>query len=170
MKLTKILVLAAAALVLGSCGNNNPSSSSSSTSGSTSHSSSSTSSSTSHQTDSDWVETGSDSFPTSVVNAYRSEWGIVPTITGITGDSWAYIRLYDEGYYMCLESYDEGTPGVDSMEGDYCTILENAGWDIDDTDYEDYGYFATYGTDETVELQFFSYDGVFDLFITPLNQ
>ena len=62
--------------------------------------------------------------------------------------AWSWYVEKEEGYgenYINLYTQDDGEPGVDAMEDEYVTTLTNLGWTIDDTYYDDDGYYATLG-------------------------
>ncbi len=65
---------------------------------------------------------------------------------------------------MEIYALDSGTPGTDSYEDEMVTALSKIGWTIDDTYYEEEGYYADDPTGQ-VEMFFFSYDGEFYCYI-----
>ena len=76
------------------------------------------------------------------------------TIDGYTG--------YTRGPVFYLEAVDHGTNGINAIEDSYYDILEEAGFELDDTYYDYDGYYA-YGDDVTI--LFFSWDGYFCMYV-----
>lgn len=66
--------------------------------------------------------------------------------------------------YLMITAIDNGTIGTDSIEDKYVTILETAGWTVDNTDYENTGYVATNDND-SVTLTFYTLDGLFYFYV-----
>ena len=106
----------------------------------------------------------STTFPATALQAFLTSEGLKTTVPAATGaSSWRYAALSDEdGNYFAISAEDNGTPGKDAIEDTYKVTLQGAGWTIDDSDYEEYGYYADKGD---VEIQFYSYDGEFDMYV-----
>lgn len=68
------------------------------------------------------------------------------------------------GNYFYGYADDEGEPRVDSLEDELVPLFEEAGWTIDDSEYDDKGYFAI-SADANVKVQFYSYGGEFDIYV-----
>ena len=81
-------------------------------------------------------------------------------------DGWMMGAGYnsEDGHYFYAYADDNGEPGVDSLEDELVPLFEEAGWTIDDSQYDDKGYFA-FSADENVKIQFYSYDEEFVLYV-----
>ena len=61
----------------------------------------------------------------------------------VGGDEWYYgVERDDQSYYGYAYTLDNGEIGVNSIEDVYKAVLEEDGWQIDDTLYDDDGYYA----------------------------
>lgn len=117
-------------------------------------------------------------FPTSQMNTYVVDvlgvTGVsVPGLNSSLGPIFTYMALVDDADFgTCFYVYavDNGTPGVNSMEDAYKALLEGASWvntnDVEYT-YEEYGYFYA-DASAKIEVQFYSYDGYFQLWVYAL--
>ena len=117
-------------------------------------------------------------FPTSQMNTYVVD---VLEITGVTvpgldsslGAIFTYMALVDDadfGTCFYVYSVDNGTPGSNSLEDAYKALLEGASWvNTNDSEYtyEEYGYFYA-DASAKIEVQFYSYDGYFQLWVYAL--
>lgn len=70
---------------------------------------------------------------------------------------------------LSILAIDNGTIGTDSLEDTYKTTVTNAGYTVDDGQYEDYGYIAT-SADNKVGLTFYTESGVFYLYISLVTE
>lgn len=106
----------------------------------------------------------STTFPATALQAFLTSEGLKTTVPAATGaSSWRYAALSDEeGNYFAISAEDNGTPGKDAIEDTYKVTLQGDGWTIDDSEYEEYGYYADKGD---VGIQFYSYDGEFDMYV-----
>lgn len=90
----------------------------------------------------------------------------VPSLTGTIYS--AYYNLTYDNY--CVYCVDTGTCGTDAVEDAYKAIVVAAGWtctnDADYT-YAEYGYFYQDST-SSIELQFYTFEGYFQLFVALL--
>ena len=115
----------------------------------------------------DFIEIEDGSFPWAQLDEYFDLMNIdnVPYIPMIQVDSnWRYKnRFYIESnaniWKMLIKCTDPNTPNSGNynghcLEDDYKELLEQNGWEIDDSDYDFTGYFAT---KEWVTIQFFSW-------------
>ena len=74
---------------------------------------------------------------------------------------WSFsFELAGEESLLNLNTYDDGTPGDDSIEDVYYALLNGNDWELDDSAYDYFGYLATSGN---VLLVFYSYNGYFSL-------
>ena len=67
------------------------------------------------------------------------------------------------GPYFYAITDDEGTPGEDAIEDQYKAVLNGDDWDIDDSEYEEEGYYAVL---ENVMIQFYSYGNEFNMYVS----
>lgn len=114
--------------------------------------------------------TESAEFPAAALQSFLTTLGLeetIPAPTGATG-SWFYASGTDQDVGMLFEVYtaDAGTPGTNAMEDTYKVQLENAGWEIDDSNYDLAGYYADKG--ET-EILFYTYEGEFVMDVYAAN-
>lgn len=88
---------------------------------------------------------------------------VLPLETG-----WKYRNyFYTPNWKLCIFRDDSNAPQtltdqVHSLEDDYKALLEDDGWEIDDTYYASAGYFAR---KSWVEIQFFSWQGQFSMWV-----
>lgn len=110
----------------------------------------------------DYIE--SETFPSEAIVSYLAEYEVsVEVPAAVSQDKWYYgLGEDEEGEYLVIFTEDLGTPGTDSIEDSYLTTLKAANWIIDDSYYDDNGYYA--GKDGVI-LQFYSYDEEFVLFV-----
>ena len=104
-------------------------------------------------------------FPATQLQAFLTGEGLKTTVPSATGGStWYYASLSDEdGNYFEIKTADSGTLGKDAIEDTYkATLQSTGGWKIDDTYYEEYGYYANKGD---VEIQFYSYEEEFIMYV-----
>ena len=101
-------------------------------------------------------------FPAEALKAFYASYDINANIPSpIKEGDWSYEVSEEESYFHASIA-DNGTVGVDALEDTYKkTLEETAGWVIDDSQYEAYGYYASC---DSVTLQFFNYQGVFDFY------
>ncbi|HMM00861.1 MAG TPA: hypothetical protein PKC96_05935 [Bacilli bacterium] len=86
----------------------------------------------------------------------------VPAYTG-EGPFFYAVLEDDFGEYLMVYAEADSTASEDG----YVTLLETAGWTVDDSYYDDYGYFADDAT-ESVEIQFYYWDGIIVFYIYAL--
>ncbi len=107
-------------------------------------------------------------FPTEIVNTFKETYGFdcdIPSIGSETAE-WEYevgpdlLYCYNALY---LKTEDNGTPGTDALEDAYLATLTEKGITVDDTYYDDYGYMV-YDENDTVLLEFYSYNSKFCLY------
>lgn len=67
----------------------------------------------------------------------------------------------DLGNYFYASSKDDGVCGTDAIEDSYLATLTADGWEIDDTEYSQKGYYATKGD---VKINFYTADGLFEFY------
>lgn len=81
----------------------------------------------------------------------------------VGGDEWYYgVERDDQSYYGYAYTLDNGEIGVNSIEDVYKAALEEDGWNIDATKYDEDGYYAS---KDNVLIQFFTWDGEFDFYL-----
>ena len=81
----------------------------------------------------------------------------------VGGDEWYYgVERDDQSYYGYAYTLDNGEIGVNSIEDVYKVALEENGWHIDATQYDEDGYYAS---KDNVLIQFFTWDGEFDFYL-----
>lgn len=78
-------------------------------------------------------------------------------------------ELFGTPASLSIYAIDNGVVGTDSLEDIYKTTLTNAGYTVDDSQYEDYGYIAT-SADNKVGLTFYTESGVFYLYISLVTE
>ena len=164
----QLLFLSAAALLLASCGNNNSSGSSSASSGDGEPTYGDSSSGQKADSSNDPAGGSSvapdssdggisEAFPAEELTAFLSASGVTGvTIPAYEATSYIYeFSVESEGGYIYSE-YETLAEAL-AVEENYVAALENAGFDIDDSDYDENGYYAT---DENglVGLSFFGWD------------
>ena len=102
----------------------------------------------------------SEEFPTDYLNSFLKLLKVKANVPApVSENDWFYIASNVTFYAYTV---DNGTPGTNAIEDSYKATLANAGWEIDDTYYEDEGYYATKGE---LEICFYSYDGYFEIYI-----
>ena len=71
-------------------------------------------------------------------------------------------KIYGEDDYgdYSIVAKDQGTIGTDAIEDLYKAALETAGWTVDDTDYDSYGYIATSPSGD-ITLDFYTENYIF---------
>ena len=98
----------------------------------------------------------------------------VPSLSDSLGAIFSYIEYVDDpekGTNFYVYAVDNGTPGVNSLEDTYKVLIEGASWvNTNDAEYtyEDYGYFYA-DASAKIEVQFYSYDGYFKLWVYALQ-
>ena len=99
-------------------------------------------------------------FPATQLQSFLTSESLTTAVPSpVGGSTWYYAVQEDEdGKYFSTYTEDNGTPGTNAIEDTYKALLLTAGWTIDDSEYEDYGYFADKGD---VEIQFYSDSGQF---------
>lgn len=110
----------------------------------------------------------STSFPSERFAQFLNFYGFPSdTPTPSSSNEWNYAVTTDGENYT-FEAYcaDDGTIGTDSTEDAYKATLLEAGFEIDDSEYDNEGYFAT---KDDLFVQFFSYDGEFDIWFSNAN-
>ena len=104
----------------------------------------------------------SEVFPVNALKNYLTLSGLETDVPSITSEyEWKYGTYEDEedgSTYFQVGTKDYGTPGVDAIEDAYSKVLTADGWTIDDSSYDEDGYYALKGD---VELLYFSYDEEF---------
>jgi len=110
------------------------------------------------------------SFPQDKITTFLGDSAVeVPSFSIAEGETYKY--TYQEEFELFgytfpasieIDVKDAGTVGTNSLEDTYKALLEEKNWEIDDSQYDDYGYIATSGS---VTLTFYTQDGVFSLFI-----
>ena len=88
----------------------------------------------------------------------------LPSPTG--GDAWLYEQGTEYGW-TCFYAFteDEGTPGVNAIEDTYKAALEDAGFTVDDSNYDNAGYIVMDETCPELEITFYTYDGYFEFYL-----
>lgn len=106
----------------------------------------------------------SDVFPAQALQAFLTSEGLTTTVPSpVSSNQWAYEEKEDaDGKYFYAYTEDAGTPGTNAIEDTYKATLLAASWTIDNSLYDDYGYYANKGD---VEIQFYSYDGEFIMYV-----
>lgn len=101
------------------------------------------------------------SFPEKELKDYLATIGAVDVeVPSYEASNYGYEIVIDEvGDYIDIYSQFEIEEDALKVEGDYATTLASLGWYVDDSYYEDYGYFAVDKT-WTVELNFYAYTAV----------
>ena len=108
-------------------------------------------------------------FPTQALQLFLSSQGLTTTVPSpVASTTWTKETKTDDNGdpYFHASTSDKGTIGTNAIEDTYKALLVSKNWSVDDTAYEQYGYFAEKGD---VELQFFTDDGTFDFFAFALN-
>ena len=110
-----------------------------------------------------------DTFPKDYVDKYFSMTGAASSIPSpVSKNIWnASIYKIKNKYAFKAWTIDEGAPGVgykskNAIEDSYKKLLINDKWNVDDSDYENNGYYANKGK---AEINFWSWDGYFFLWI-----
>ena len=115
-------------------------------------------------------------FPTSDLEEYLAEFlpGLDSSILVLpeSKNTWTGAQVWmDEAQTVVgfeAECTDTGTPGSNAIEDTYKAALEKtSGWTVDDSSYEEEGYYATYSSDESFEILFYSYSSKFYWDIYP---
>ena len=114
-------------------------------------------------------------FPTAQLIEYMDLMNIanVPSIPvlELEDPSWQYQNhFYADRHrtwrlFTCCPDYNSpnsSEPSGPALEDLYKELLEEDGWEIDATDYDTYGYYATKGW---VEITFFSWDNLFKIWV-----
>lgn len=106
----------------------------------------------------------SDTFPATQLQAFLTSEGLATTVPSPNGGSkWTYYTDSDDsGNYFFAKTDDTGTPTTDAIEDTYKAQLTTAGWTIDDSAYDEDGYYANKGD---VEIQFYSYNDEFKMWV-----
>lgn len=112
------------------------------------------------------ISSYSDAFPAESLTAdFSADFAaLVPSFTPASGNKIRYQFDEEEGY-ASISCFDDGTVGTNSIEDAYLATLEGLHYVIDDSEYEEYGYYAS-DANETVLIQFFSYEGMFRLYVS----
>lgn len=103
-------------------------------------------------------------FPASELQSFLDNNGLtttVPSAVSIHRWSFSTSTSADLGNYFYTGSLDEGIPGTDAIEDSYLATLTQEGWEIDDTNYSQKGYYAMKGD---VKINFYTADGHFDFY------
>ncbi len=152
MKTNRLLILSALALVMASCGNNDPSYADSSLSSGGSGADTSIpviSVSVSAET--------VNSFPTDKVDAFKQAHGITATVPSYEATEYFVEGGQGDwgGSYLAISSSFATAAAALAVEDSYKAALEAASYIIDDSLYEYLGYYAD-DAEETIEIQFFA--------------
>lgn len=97
-------------------------------------------------------------FPAAFVQEYLEETGYdgALSVTPYTASAYEYCYDGDETEeYLTIRSRFDSIEDAKALESSYAAALSDAGWDVYDDEYEDYGYLA-YSEAEDVELQFYA--------------
>jgi len=108
-------------------------------------------------------------FPFDAINAYVESTGV--TVPGIVSSTeWDHgVATDDNGEYYYAETVDDDT--TLAVENAYLAAVQAANWVcVNDSTftYDEYGYIYDDPT-EQVEVQFYTYNGKFDLFVSDLT-
>ena len=80
-----------------------------------------------------------------------------------SAEDWSFGVDYDiDGYYFYGITADEGELGVDAIEDVYKVALTEAGWEVDDSQYDSDGYYAR---KDGATILFYSWEGEFDIYL-----
>jgi len=110
-------------------------------------------------------------FPTAAIATFLGEVTTeVPSFAIAEGNTYKVTseeanELFGTPACLSILAIDNGTIGTDSLEDTYKTTVTNAGYTVDNSQYEDYGYIAT-SADQKVSLNFYTDSGVFYLYIS----
>lgn len=110
-------------------------------------------------------------FPTETIATFLGEVTTeVPSFAIAEGNTYKVTNeeadeLFGTPASLSILAIDNGVVGTDSLEDTYKTTVTNAGYTVDDSQYEDYGYIAT-SADKKVSLNFYTENGVFYLYIS----
>lgn len=97
-------------------------------------------------------------FPAEFVQDYLVESGYDGALSVPSYTASAYEYAYDGDeteQYLTIRSRFDSIEDAKALEGSYAAALSDAGWDVYDDEYEEYGYLA-YSEAEDVELQFYA--------------
>ena len=103
-------------------------------------------------------------FPAEALQTFLTSEGLTTTVPSpVSTGTWTHeVKEDEQGKFFFAKVDDAGTVGTNSLEDTYVALLRNTtGWVVDDTDYQEYGYFADKGD---VELQFFTEEGKFNFY------
>ena len=102
----------------------------------------------------------SEKFPTNYLQSFLKMLDVSAKVPApVSENDWFYIASSTTFFAYTV---DDGTPGTNAIEDSYKATLAKAGWTIDETSYEDEGYYAT---KDGIEICFYSYDGEFDMYL-----
>ena len=173
MKLNKLLVLAAAfVLGLSACngpqnGKDDDESKAESESSEVAPSESESESESEDEGYTPYSDSGTtEGFPTEAVETFINNYGLAYEIPAVANDqTWGYEASFSMGTpQLVLWTEDTGEPGVDAIEDEFKTLLEEAGLEVDDSLYDYYGYIVWNENDE-MDIVFYTYNYEFDLYI-----
>ncbi len=99
------------------------------------------------------------SWPEEDLNSFLNGATEVPAVEGT--EFIAYIEIYEGVDYFCIWA----SVNDSDIENTYTATLTAAGWEIDDSEYEEYGLFAT-SPNEDILLQYYYYDELFIIYIS----
>lgn len=179
----KLLTLPILMLALASCGVTANSSSDSDSVSSPDISSDTSNTDVSSNTSSDTVNVNSGSedeygyyysasWPSQVIATFLSGSGVTSDIPSFTSSSpFYFLADYSEPgaeYLEIITEIDANTQGdYFDVEVTYNAALTQAGYTIDDADYDDYGFLAVNAA-ETIVMQYFWWDGFFAWYIAAI--
>ena len=97
-------------------------------------------------------------FPATFIQEYLEETGYdgALSVSPYTASAYEYCYDGDETEeYLTIRSRFDSIEDAKALESSYAAALSQAGWDVYDDEYEEYGYLA-YSEAEDVELQFYA--------------
>ena len=97
-------------------------------------------------------------FPAAFIQEYLDETGYdgALSVSPYTASAYEYCYDGDETEeYLTIRSRFDSIEDAKALESSYAAALSQAGWDVYDDEYEEYGYLA-YSEAEDVELQFYA--------------
>jgi len=116
----------------------------------------------------------SETFPDEALATFCEENAITAEIPSFTANQYEYISGYDEeGYvFFAVNGIFETKEEAEALETSYTAALREAGYTIDDTEYETYGIVA-YSADDSAQLQYWfddAEDPTFSLYVYPAEE
>ena len=105
----------------------------------------------------------STTFPSNAITIYLKGLGFNISFPSLDKTADYYYKAWDS--YFELAAEDKGRVGTNSLEDLLKKALEDNGWTVDDSYYEDEGYYAYY-QELDLELMFYTFEEEFNLFVS----